>query len=138
MELNLLLIRRALKLESHIKIFVRMNLLELKDNELTDDDWDTLRATVEILYPIWNITKRLGGHTKKNERGAMWKALPIIKVLIKYLDKIKQVYTQQTYPELTSSINLAWSKLDNYYKKLDDSPAYAAALLLHPRYSVTG
>jgi hypothetical protein len=27
-----------------------------------------------------------------------------------------------------------WSKLDEYYKKLDDSPAYAAALLCHPSF----
>jgi hypothetical protein len=47
---------------------------------------------------------------------------------------MKQIYTQETHPELASSINLAWSKLDDYYKKLDDSPANAAALLLHPRY----
>jgi hypothetical protein len=44
------------------------------------------------------------------------------------------VYTQVTYSELTMSINLAWAKLDNYYKKLNHSPAYAAALLLHSYY----
>jgi hypothetical protein len=31
-------------------------------------------------------------------------------------------------------INLAWEKLDEYYSKLDEAPAYAAALILHPRY----
>jgi hypothetical protein len=90
-----------------------MNLTELKDDELTEDDWDTLRTTAEILYPFWNITKRLEDHAKKGERGAMWEALPAIEVLIEHLDKMKQAYTQQTHPELASSINLAWSNLDN-------------------------
>jgi hypothetical protein len=64
----------------------------------------------------------------------MWEALPAIEVLIEHLDKMKQIFTQETHPELASSINLAWLKLDDYYQKLDDSPAYAAALLLYPRY----
>jgi hypothetical protein len=64
----------------------------------------------------------------------MWEALPAIEVLIEHLDKMKQIYRQDTHPELALSINLAWSKLDDYYKKLNDSSAYAAALLLHSRY----
>jgi hypothetical protein len=64
----------------------------------------------------------------------MWEALPAVEVLIEHLDKMKQLYTQATHPELATSINLAWLKLDNYYKKLDESPVYVIALLLHPRY----
>ena len=30
------------------------------------------------------------------------------------------------------NINAAWSKLEKYYKKLDDTPVYYAAVLLHP------
>jgi hypothetical protein len=47
---------------------------------------------------------------------------------------MKQIYKQNTHFKLALSINLAWSKLDDYYKKLDDFPIYAAVLLLHPRY----
>jgi hypothetical protein len=36
---------------------------------------------------------------------------------------VKKIYTQQSHPELATSINLAWAKLYGYYKKLDDSPA---------------
>ncbi|KAF4314536.1 HAT domain-containing protein [Botryosphaeria dothidea] len=35
---------------------------------------------------------------------------------------------------LRVSVNLAWSKLDDYYKLLDDSPVYVAAIMLHPAY----
>ena len=30
------------------------------------------------------------------------------------------------------NIKLAWSKLDNYYSKLDNTPVYVAAVVLHP------
>jgi hypothetical protein len=39
-----------------------------------------------------------------------------------------------SYLELATSINLAWSKLDKYYIKLDDSPTYYVALMLYPHY----
>jgi len=37
---------------------------------------------------------------------------------------------------LSVSINLAWKKLDDYYTHLDESPFYASALLLHPKYHI--
>lgn len=60
--------------------------------------------------------------------------MPAIESLIGHLDKMKKIYTLQSHPELATSINLAWDKLDGYYKKLDDSPVYAATLMLHPQY----
>jgi hypothetical protein len=57
-----------------------------------------------------------------------------VEALINHLDQMKKIYTQETHPELATSVNLAWSKLDNYYKKLDQAPAYAISFLLHPSY----
>jgi hypothetical protein len=57
-----------------------------------------------------------------------------MELLIKHLDEMKQICTQANHPELATSINLAWSKLDKYYIKLHDSPAYYAALMLIPHY----
>ena len=31
------------------------------------------------------------------------------------------------------NIKLAWQKLDNYYTRLDNTPVYIAAVVLHPR-----
>ena len=101
---------------------------------LSDEDWQILEHTKIILVPFQSVTKRLKGHTKNSDHGSVWEALPAVEALIEHLDKMKKIYTQEEYPQLTTSINLAWLKLDDYYKKLDDSPAYAAALLLHPRY----
>ena len=35
-------------------------------------------------------------------------------------------------PFIASRVNLAWSKLDKYYTKTNDSPIYIAALVLNP------
>jgi hAT family C-terminal dimerisation region len=35
---------------------------------------------------------------------------------------------------LYNSLQLAWEKLDKYYRYTDDSPAYVAAIALHPRF----
>jgi hypothetical protein len=33
---------------------------------------------------------------------------------------------------IVTALNNCWAKLDKYYKLMDDSPAYGAALVLHP------
>jgi hypothetical protein len=41
-----------------------------------------------------------------------------------------QVTTEHHF---STNINLGWQKLDFYYGKLDDTPVYVAAVVLHPR-----
>jgi hypothetical protein len=36
---------------------------------------------------------------------------------------------------LCTGINLGWQKLNEYYELTDDSPVYAAAVILHPAYT---
>src|SRR5271170_2849274 len=87
----------------------------------------------KVLYPFYSITKRLEGEAVDGHHGSVWEGLPAIEFLIDHLDKMK-IYTQKTSPKIATGVNLAWAKLDEYYKKLDDTPAYAAALFLHPRF----
>lgn len=37
---------------------------------------------------------------------------------------------------IRSSINSGWKKLDEYYSKLGESPLFAAAVILHPRFGI--
>jgi hypothetical protein len=129
-----LAIHRALKLQDRPKVFLIQNEQELEEDTLSEDDWQRLIDIERILKPFQSVTKRLEGHASDGEHGSVWEALPVIESLIAHLDEMKKIYTQQSHPELATSINLAWVKLDAYYKKLDDSPAYAAALMLHPQY----
>jgi hypothetical protein len=42
----------------------------------------------------------------------------------------EQITAEQHF---SSNINQAWLKLDEYYTKLDNTPVYVAAIVLHPR-----
>ena len=71
--------------------------------------------------------------------------------LLEHLERVKDLYTidnetevSQAYPEAVElqqehhfkfNVNLAWQKLNEYYERLDDTPVYTAALVLHPRYN---
>lgn len=38
---------------------------------------------------------------------------------------------------IRASINNGWKKLDEYYNKLGESPLFAAAIILHPRFGIS-
>jgi hypothetical protein len=38
----------------------------------------------------------------------------------------------QTNKHIAISLDNCWSKLDEYYRMLDDTPIYVAAIVLHP------
>jgi hypothetical protein len=38
---------------------------------------------------------------------------------------------------IRASINNGWKKLDEYYSKLGESPLFAAAVVLHPRFGIS-
>ena len=52
--------------------------------------------------------------------------------LIQHLKQKQEEHKEQL--NLSSSLMTAWYAFDKYYKLTDQSPAYAAALLLHPSY----
>jgi hypothetical protein len=127
-------ISRALLLKDRLQLLTQMCAKDLDEDILSDEDWQTLQHLERILKSFQAVTKRLEGNATEGEYGSIWEALPAVELLIKYLNEMKQIYTQTDHPELATIINLAWSKLDKYYIKLDDSPAYYAALMLHPHY----
>jgi hypothetical protein len=48
-----------------------------------------------------------------------------------HLEKLKKVHRTG---HIAISVNLAWTKLEEYYQLMDDTPAYAMALFLHPKF----
>jgi hypothetical protein len=127
-------ISRALLLKPRIVAFLIQYAEDLEEDLLTEEDWQQLEIIVEVLKPFHVITVHLEGRAEEGHHGSVWEVLPAIESLIEHLDTMKLKYPQCSHSEISISINLAWSKLDEYYKKLDDSPAYAAALILHPQY----
>jgi hypothetical protein len=57
--------------------------------------------------------------------------LPAMDYLLGVFEEAKVKYRDD--PFMASRVNSAWSKLDKYYTKTNDSTAYIAALVLDPR-----
>lgn len=129
-------IRRALLLRPRLDLLIQTFYDDLDQDALSQADWEVLGHLEKLLAPFFSVTKHLEGQAKEGHHGSVWEALPAIEALIEHLDQMKQEYSRETYPELATSINLAWAKLDDYCKKLDNSSAYAAAVILHPEYKL--
>jgi hypothetical protein len=125
------MIHRALKLRTQIMLFCAMNTTDLKEDTLSQDEWTELEAIKSILRPFQEVTKWLEGNVKNAHHGSIWEALPAIKLLLVHLEEQKEVH-RTNY--ITTSVNLAWTKLEEYYQLMDDTPAYAVALFLHPKF----
>ena len=57
--------------------------------------------------------------------------LPAIDYLLRVFEEAKVRYRDD--PFIASRVNSAWSKLDKYYTKTNESTAYVAAVVLDPR-----
>ena len=105
---------------------------DLQDDILSKNKWEQLEKIKKILKPFEEVTKHLEGTAIHGHHGSIWEALPAVELLLQHLEKMKQEYRDQSL--LSTSINLAWSKLNKYYQLMDKVPVYAAALFLHPSY----
>ncbi|EDU44999.1 hypothetical protein PtrV1_04781 [Pyrenophora tritici-repentis] len=74
---------------------------------------------MDILKPLKTATKRLKGRGKSGSFRAIAEIIPIFEYLLTY-------YEQR--------VNAYEAKADDYYSKLDNSPAYYAATILYPMY----
>jgi hypothetical protein len=58
--------------------------------------------------------------------------LPAMDFILELLEMGKERFKDDEF--MSSCIYLAWAKLDKYYNLTSDTPAYAAALFLHPAF----
>ena len=113
------------------------------DDMLTTNDWDVITRYVHILKPLKDATKDLEGHIG-GQMGAIWRVLPQYEeVLYHFEDLVNQYPIDETAEpddattaerHFNLNIKLAWKKMDEYYAKLDNSPLYVAAVVLHPHF----
>ncbi|RWA03211.1 hypothetical protein EKO27_g11894 [Xylaria grammica] len=113
-----------------------------EENQLNDHDWAVLEHTAAILTHYESTVKLLEGDGIQRKRrgwtgsyGNIWEVIFGFEFLLAKLEEYKAI--ANTLPDskhFRANINLGWQKLDEYYKKLDETPVYYAAVALHPRF----
>ncbi|KAI8396539.1 hypothetical protein FOFC_21087 [Fusarium oxysporum] len=100
------------------------------ENQLTDKDWETVVKTLE---GDGHMRRRKQGWT--GSYGNIWDVVLGYELLLNTLEEYKQLAADFPDPEhFRIGINLAWEKLDEYYRRLDETPIYYTAMALHPAY----
>lgn len=115
----------ALTKESAIDNYVKANFSSLENDHLSPQDWTALRTISLFLQPFHRATLETQG-----DRVTLDQLLFTMDVLGKHMQKSLQQH--RTNKELTARIQQAVQKFEEYYRKTDSSPLYAAALILHP------
>lgn len=113
----------------------------MRSDGLTAADWAIVTDYIEVLGPLKECTKRFEGRSEYSF-GAIAEVIPTFEFLLTQLEARLLHYDRVVHdahdeaPEDHLPINLraALLKANEYYAKLDDSPAYYAATILHPRY----
>ena len=121
----------------------------MRSDGLTATDWAVVTEYIDVLKPLKSATKRLEGRGRDADGrvgggryGAIAEVILVFEYILTYYEQRVKAYESVDYnahneaPEDYLLINLraAWAKANNYYNKLDLSPAYYAATLLYPRY----
>ncbi|KAF6781225.1 transposase-like protein, partial [Colletotrichum sojae] len=142
-----LMIERALKKQSQIQSFLSINQLEAdpqkrppEEDILTFEDWRLLVELQDILQPLYKQTIRTQGWAKDGSHGALWEILGGVEYLLERMEMWKTLFEDEAAAEsrryFRLSVTNGWTKLKNYYTKLGESPLYAAAIILHPKYGL--
>ena len=114
----------------------------MRSGGLTADDWAVITEYMDALKPLKAATKRLEGRGNSGRFGCIAEVIPVFEYILTYYEQRVQLYEAVDYnahndaPEDHLAINMraAWAKASDYYAKLDLSPAYYAATILHPYY----
>lgn len=144
------MIKRALQLKDPIDFYTLRHVNKSRDSNehlhkdtLTPQDWIRLTELYDLLEPFQTQTARLEGHAKEGHHGSAWEILPTIEMLITKLEHKQSSFrsstiglpyhraaTEEDY--ITEACRMSILKLKKYQKLLWETPAYAAALVIHP------
>jgi hypothetical protein len=91
-----------------------------------------------LLVYFKEATMRTQGQAKDGTHGALWEWLTELELLLEILENKKTQLLKQPSSFLRTCVNLAWSKLDQYYQLSDETFAYRLAIVLNPNYRTIG
>ena len=123
---------------------VTKELCYITEDGLSDYDWNVINNYIVILESLAQATKMLETRGKLGLHSAIWEVIPtfdwLMKLFKEKLDQVQEVTTID-YPDqealedhYESALNHGWLKLSKYYNKLNNTPVYYAATILHPQY----
>ena len=156
------MIERALKLRDIIDLFIKRAVEKLKknisfsrDDKFSSDDQLIIARTYELLKFFYIITIRLQSRAVKASYGVLQEILLTIEFLLGFLESKAVEYrvnletfkqrisaeilammdiTFLSHENLLVAIKNGWDKLEEYYRKMDDSLFYTASVVLNPVY----
>jgi hypothetical protein len=102
---------------------------EIKLDRLNAMEWSTLREIKDFLVILKQTTKSLEGHYHTLDR-----VIPSMDFILSHYEKAKITYAN--HDVLKNMVNSGWQKMEKYYSKTDESPAYAASVILNPTRKV--
>ena len=113
----------------------------MRSGGLTAADWQTVNEYLAMLRPLKLATKRLEGRGTYKRFGSLAEVIPVFETILSSFEERIESYSGVNYNEpgaledyIAINLRAAWAKANEYFSKLDDSPAYYAATSLHPAY----
>lgn len=121
----------------------------MRSNGLTADNWQVVTEYMDVLSPLKECTLYLEGRGKVKDEGknsskrgsfdAIVEIIPVFEYLFGVLESRLQTYNDVVHDarnealkdHLAINLRAAISKAREYYGKLDNTPAYYAATILH-------
>jgi hypothetical protein len=123
------MIKSALSLRVRLDGYMRYVANELKENQLSDQDWSDLTELAELLMPFEKATLAAQGNNQG--QGSIVSVLLSMDMLLSRLESMKEESVRIS-SAFQLSIDAAWAKLDKYYGLTERSPIYVVSIILHP------
>jgi hypothetical protein len=122
-----LMIHVAITLRKEINSFIDDHYMEgdIKLDYLHLEHWQELQEIHNFLQPFYEITK-----DTQWDKSSLDEVICSMDFLITHYKAAMQQFQHDI--TMADRIMTSWYKFDDYYKRTDDSPVYAAAILLHP------
>lgn len=112
-----------------------------EESLLSENDWKVIELMDKVLVNFEEALRMLEGDAQSRVRrgghieayGNMWDVASTYEFLMDSLEEWKAVAEDYPDPEhFKVNINLGWDKMNDYYTKLDETPAYYASAILNP------
>ena len=114
----------------------------LRNDVLDADDWRTLTETMSILEKFMLLTKHAEGTEAQADRGVLSDYMTTINELLNHVRKHRDEIDMRTADEANASstdlylkacIVNCWTKIDDYFSILNDTPAHYASVVTVPK-----